>query len=114
MKLFSRCAALAAVLCLALFCQTLVVSTVEITCDSATHALGTATNALWVQLVAPSGNSAVVRWGDSNTSTSRGAIIAPGGGQMLPVVPGRIQAYDLTKIYQFCTTGDKLELVYAK
>ncbi len=114
MKLFTRAAVLLAIFCLAILCQTLVVTTAEITCDSATHALGTATNAVWVQMVAPSGNSAVIRWGDSNTATSRGAIIAPGGGQLLPAVAGRIQGYDLTKIYYYCTSSDKLEVVYSK
>ncbi len=44
----------------------------------------------------------------------RGAIIAPGGGQLLPAVAGRIQGYDLTKIYYYCTSSDKLEVVYSK
>lgn len=76
--------------------------------------MGTATNAVWVQLVAPTANAAVIRWGDSNTSATRGAIIAAGGGQMLPPVPSRITGYDLTKLYYYCTASDKLEIVYAR
>jgi hypothetical protein len=113
MKLLTRSAALLFVFCLAIVAQLLVVSTAEITCDSATHALSTAGVARWVQLVAPTANAAVIRWGDSNTAAARGAIIAPGGGQMLPAVPG-FPGYDLTKIYYYCTASDKLEIVYAK
>ncbi len=113
MKLFARSIVVLLVFVLAALAQTLIVSPSEITCDSATHALGTSGVVRWVQMVAPSANSAVIRWGDSNTGASRGSIIAPGGGQMLPPVAG-FTGYDLTKIYYYCTASDKLELVTAQ
>src|SRR6476620_11680954 len=56
----------------------------DITGDGSTHALSTFGTARWVQIIAPSGNSAAVRIGDSNASSSRGAPIAAGGGILMP------------------------------
>mgnify|MGYP001436810828 CR=1 FL=1 len=61
----------------------------------------------WCQFVAPSTNAAVVRWGDATVSASRGAVIAPGAGQMLP---WRGKVYWLTSIYVYAGAGDKLTI----
>ena len=67
------------------------------------------------QLVAPTGNSNVIRWGDSNTGTSRGALIAAGGGMLLPVPAQGSPFYiDLGATYVYISTGDKLTLTCAQ
>lgn len=63
----------------------------------------------WIQIVCPSGNSAVVRWGDSNVSSTRGAQCAAGGGQFLPA-SGPV--YDLSAIYVYIGSGDKVSVSY--
>jgi len=94
--------------------QTLIVVPAEITCDSAAHAVSTSGLALWVQLIAPSTNSAVVRFGDSSVSATRGFPIAAGGGYNTPVVSQGSPRYDLTKLFYYCTTGDKVDIGWAK
>ena len=79
----------------------------------------TATTARWVQLVAPTGNAAVVRWGDNTISATRGAVIAAGGGQYLaPYVqtPGGTvpTMYDLSNIYYLAQSGDKLTITWGQ
>ena len=71
----------------------------------------------WVQLVTPTGNAAVVRWGDSNVSVSRGAIIAPGGGQFVPPIPPNQNApsqntVNLSTLYLYIASGDKVSVTY--
>jgi hypothetical protein len=84
---------------------------ITISCSSATVRLSTSSiSARWVQMVAPAGNSAVVRWGDNTTSTSLGTTIAAGGGQFLP--PGQNVGYSLNLIYVYCTSGDTLNVVW--
>ncbi len=100
-------------LCITLYAQILIVSPAEITGDSAAHALGTSGVARWIQIIAPSGNSAVIRIGDSNTSASRGLPIAPGGGIMLPPT-SQAPGYDLTRVFYYATTGDKVNIAWAK
>ena len=63
------------------------------------------------QLVAPAGNAAVLRWGDSLVTTSRGSIIAAGGGQMVPPTPTGGQpsvVFQLNTVYLIGTNGDKI------
>jgi len=105
--------AIVLVVSLALFAETMIVSPAEITCDSAAHAVSTAGIARWVLFVAPAANAAVVRVGDSNAGASRGIPIAAGGGYLLPVVSG-FPGYDLTKIFYYCTSADKVNISWAK
>lgn len=60
----------------------------------------------WCQFVAPSGNAAVIRWGDSTVSSSRGSSIAAGAGQS---IPSSGPVYDLSTIYFLGTSGDKIQ-----
>lgn len=67
------------------------------------------------QIVTPAGNSAVVRCGDSNVSTSRGSIIAAGGGQFWgpQIGTGSVPpyaTYDLSRWYCYIGSGDKISI----
>lgn len=91
----------------------------DLACDGANHQLSTTSQlARWIQLVAPSTNAAVVRWGDVNISGSRGAEIAAGGGQYFPpastVVGGSATStyYDPSRIYYRCTSPDVLTITW--
>jgi hypothetical protein len=67
------------------------------------------------QLVSPSTNTNNVRWGDSAITTSRGSIIAPGGGQFIP--PGGVGSpytIDLGHWYVLVQSGDHLTETCAK
>lgn len=87
----------------------------DITGDGSAHKISsTAIAARWVQIIAPAGNSAVVRIGDVNTSNTRGASVAAGGGFMLPPSATSPQNYDLSKIYYYAANGDKLTVTYAQ
>lgn len=73
--------------------------------------------ALWVQIVAPSTNSSVVRVGDSTVSSTSGILVAPGGGFFLPALtqtPGIVTRYDLSTIYVLVQSGDKVSAGYGK
>jgi len=93
--------------------QTLIVSPSEITCNSTTQALGTSGIARWILFIPPTTNSAVVRVGASNVGATTGLPIAAGGGLLWPPISGA-PGYDLTKLYYYCTTGDKLDFAWAK
>jgi hypothetical protein len=90
----------------------------DLTGDSSRHQLQTSGTAKWVLFIATSTNAAVVRIGDVNTSATRGATVAAGGGLMLPPIPpsttlaAKDQQYDLTAIYYYATTGDKISVVW--
>lgn len=62
-------------------------TTADITGSGAAVQIATTGAARWIQITTPSANAAVVRFGDSNVSATRGASIAPGGGQFLPPFP---------------------------
>lgn len=108
-----RLAVLLLLLAFGLWAQTLIVSPAEITGDSTAHAVSTAGVARWIQFVAPSTNSFAVRVGDSNTGSARGIPIAAGGGYMMPYLQSA-PGYDLTKIYYYASTGDKVNVSWAK
>jgi hypothetical protein len=97
---------------LCLSAQTFLNTTADISGDAAAHAIGTGA-AKWIQIVAPSTNVSAVRWGDSNITTSRGGIIAPGGGQMLPFRPRVEDRYDLSKVFYLVASGDKVSITWA-
>lgn len=90
----------------------------DITGDAAAHQLSTtAISARWVLIVTLAANSAVVRVGDVSTSTSRGAAVAAGGGLFFPPIAGTRQQpvlYDLSTIYYYAGSGDKITVVYAQ
>lgn len=93
--------------------QTMIVTTVaDITGDGAAHALkANYTAARWVQIVAPAANTAAVRFGDSNTSASRGIPIAAGGSMYLGESQ-KSSPYDLATLYYYAANNDKLTLTY--
>jgi hypothetical protein len=76
--------------------------------------------ARWVQLIAPTGNAATVRWGDSTTSVSKGGMIAAGGAMFLPPLSNDdressyVHLYDLSKLYAYIATGDKLTVIWVQ
>ena len=90
----------------------------DITGSGAAVQIATSGAAQWVQITAPSGNGAVVRFGDSNVSISRGAIVAAGGGQFLPPIPVGPSAgaatglYQLSTIYCYIANGDKVTVTW--
>ena len=104
----------AVLIAVSLCAQTLIVTPAEVTCDSAAHAVGTSGSAVWVQLIAPTTNSAVVRFGDANVSATRGLPIAAGGGYNTPVLGQGNPRYDISKLFYYCTTGDKVDIGWAK
>lgn len=70
-----------------------------------------------LQLVAPIGNSSVVRWGGPLTTSSRGSAIAAGGGQYFPPLPINQGASsqtqrNLANIYVYIANGDTLTVSY--
>ncbi len=88
----------------------------DITGDASAHQMFTsATSALWVSFIAPSGNGAVVRIGDSTTSATVGQPIAAGGSFFMPVrhAPGREGLYDLTSLYYYAGSGDKISVAWS-
>lgn len=76
---------------------------------AAVQVCATCNGATWIQLTTLSTNTSVIRWGDSNVSASRGAAIAPGGGQLVPVT---VVPYALSKLYVYIANGDKLTVTY--
>lgn len=116
--MFKRFSLLTLVFIASLCAQVTLKTQADITGTGAAQALTGPANARWVQLVAPAGNASVVRWGDSLVSSSRGAIIAAGGGQMLAPIGtaagGSPQStlYDLTRIYVLVAVGDKITVTW--
>ena len=71
------------------------------------------TAAKFIQLIAPSGNSAAVNFGDSTiTSTPAGVVIAPGGAYNTPACSSC--SYTLSAHYVYVANGDKIYLSYGK
>lgn len=89
----------------------------EITGDAATHQLATSGTCRTVQIIAPSGNGAVVRIGDSTTSSSKGLPVAAGAGLFLPPLDSdqresiQQHLYNLSALYYYAASGDKLDFV---
>lgn len=93
-------------------------SLADITGDSATHQLQSSGSAKWVLIIPLAANAAKVRIGDSSTSVSRGVELAPGGGFFMPPLPidtrqsVQQHRYDLSTIYYYVVTGDKISVVW--
>ena len=87
-------------------------SIAEITGSGATVAISTdgSTRASWIQIIAPSGNSAVVRFGDSTVTSSIGLPVAPGGGYNTPACSACI--YTLSQHYVYVANGDKVDVAW--
>jgi len=81
----------------------------DITGAGSTTQLSTTLGCASLQMLAPSGNGASVRWGDASTSATRGGVIAAGGGQYLP--PNGSNYYPLSSLYVYIANGDKLQFV---
>ena len=79
----------------------------DITGTGAAVQISASGTARWVQFIAPTTNTAVVRCGDSNVSTSRGLPIAAGAGQFFPF---QAQVYNLSSIYCYIANGDKISI----
>lgn len=96
-----------------------VTSSADITGDAAAHAVGTGL-ARWVQVDAVTGNSADVRVGGSNTSSTIGKRIAAGGSQFFPpIAPNGYEStsdnsYDLSSMFYYAATNDKVTITWAK
>jgi hypothetical protein len=95
-----------------------ITSLTDISGSSATVQLSASGSARWIQFIAPTANMSVVRIGDSNIGTTRGAAVAPGGGFMMPVIvspsePAGATRYSLSGIYYYVATGDKLSVIWA-
>ena len=66
--------------------------------------------ARWIQVSAPSGNAAHIRFGDSATSSTRGIDIAPGGAYSTPTC--QTCQYPLTGTYIYVATGDTASVAW--
>ncbi len=75
--------------------------------------------ARWIQVIAPSGNSAVIRCGGSTVSATVGAPVAPGGGLFFPALPIDTRQstqqfyYHLANVYCYVGSGDKVNFLWA-
>lgn len=96
------------------------VSYPEITGDAATHQLATSGTCRAIQIIAPSGNAAVVRIGDSTTSATKGLPVAAGGGLFMPPLDSdqresvQQHLYNLSAFYYYAASSDKLDFVCIK
>lgn len=74
--------------------------------------------ARWVTISAPSGNASGARCCDTNITSSRGLIIAPGGVMNMEVLPVPAGGNPADSLYQFSTiyvlvqSGDTLNVIY--
>lgn len=72
----------------------------------------TSTRASWIQIIAPSTNSAVVRFGDSTVSVTRGLPIAAGGGYCTLIEVPNQRGYNLSLTYVYVAVGDKASIAW--
>lgn len=116
--MLKRAILLSFILTLLLLGQSFTVQTFpDITGTGATVQIATSGSAKWVQLITPSGNAGVARWGDSSTTSSRGGQLPAGSGQFFPPIPAtnggatQSQLYNLAAIYVYVGSGDKVTVV---
>ena len=84
----------------------------DVTPAGATVALRpTRTPANWVQIIAPTGNAAPIRLGDSTTGAASGLALPAGSGMLFPPI-GDTTYLDLAMIYVYGTTTDKVSILY--
>lgn len=95
-----------------------VTTAAEVTGTAAAVQISSSGNARWIQVIAPSTNSAVIRCGDSNVSATRGLPIAAGGGFMFPGMPfnpnlnSMQNYYSLANVYCYIANGDKADFAW--
>ena len=95
-----------------------VTSAAQVTGTGAAVQLASSGTARWIQVLAPTTNSATVNCGDSSVSTTRGILIAAGGGFMFPqIAPDERQAvnqryYSLSTTYCYVANGDKMNVIW--
>lgn len=91
------------------FAQGVAISTApDITGSASTVVLlSTHRYARTIQIVAPTTNTSAIRWGDTSTTSTRGAVIPPGNGQFFPQIG---LPYDLNTIYVYVASGDKVSI----
>ena len=82
----------------------------DLTMNGTALALGSGTSR-WVDVIALSGNGAVVRCADSTASSSRGVPIAAGGAYRFPASPNQNMQYDLATLFCSGSNGDKVAVV---
>lgn len=84
----------------------------DITGTGATVHLSASGTARYCQLTALPTNAAGIRLGDATTTVSRGAAIAPGGGQFIPPSPGpsgqQAPVFQLNATYVYIANSDVL------
>lgn len=84
----------------------------DITGSGATVHLSASGTARFCQLIALPANASAIRVGDSTTTISRGAAIAPGGGQFIPPSPGpsgqQAPVFQLSGTYVYIANSDVL------
>lgn len=92
----------------------------EATGDGAAHQLASSGSCRTVQIITPTANGTVVRIGDSTIGSTKGLPITPGSGLFLPPLtsgsrlgPDQIY-YDLSALYYFAASGDKVDFVCFK
>lgn len=93
----------------------------DITGTGSAVVLSTSGTARFCQLVAPSTNTNVIRWGDSAITSSRGSEMAPNSGQFIPPGPatgnsGTLTNYyfNLNTVYVLVQSGDSLTVTCFK
>lgn len=84
----------------------------DITGDGSAHQVAATGSGRWVQIIAPAANSAAVRIGRSDVSSSKGAPVAPGAGFLLPPSTNINIQYSLNSIYYYAGNGDKLSVIW--
>ncbi len=88
-------------------------SLADITGNATSHPFASvSTPALWVQVVAPAANAAAVRLAGSAVSSTQGAVIAPGGSFLLPMSQRSGLYYDLSTLYYYAASGDKVSIIW--
>ncbi len=83
-----------------------------ITGSGATVAISTdtTTRAVWIQVIADSGNGAKIFFGDSTVTATRGLPIAAGAGYNTPTCSTCV--YTLASHYAYIANGDKLYVAF--
>lgn len=92
----------------------------EITGDASTHQLSTTGTCRTIQFIAPAANAAVVRIGDSTTTSAKGLPVAAGGGLFMPPLDSdqresvQQHMYNLSAFYYYAASNDKLDFACVK
>ncbi len=91
----------------------------DITGDGATHQIATSGSARWVEVCGLAANGAVIRTGDSSTSSTRGQFVAAGGCFLYQSVAADTREgvnqhlYNLANLYYYAALNDKVVILWA-